>query len=452
MPTQENDVVRPTTGGSQLEGIAGVKQEQEMFEVEEKKTLGERLSVVRDQLKMGPHHKMERFGIMLGATLILGVGVVGTSFASYHEKMTNVATETARLSEDFTFSKTDQMGKIINVFGNKAHTDVFVLFQFNDPKSMSAEAKNYQVFITGEQDSLDPAESPKSEFGLFGSTGYGYVRFSSKTPVENGTLRVTLRANKTLAADVGEGTVVDDATDAKYDQASFLVNPGATKLVASGLAPGEDDPVALYRSLVGKAEDAKVRDAITEKTREMASLLNKSKEYETRIRSAGYIPPATPKFIAGDYVENDTLHAASNVYNAHVLDYPNVRLEDGYLARVLKTAPSFDVYMSRWREKDAYDNDKGAKSEELVRPETLKSLKGDPLTLANVIDGESPSAQVGVRTASDDLFEVYTEYLAAKREIQKNLTYKLLVIDADVQSQPTTFSKVDSPKKHIYLY
>lgn len=448
--TQKEDVVRPTGSSNALEGIAGVKAEQELFEVVEKPTFGERLASVRDRLKMGPHHKMERFGIILGATLICTTGVIGTSFASYQHKMTNVATETAKVSPDFTFSKTQQGGKIIDVFGNTKHTDVFVLFQFGDIKTMSAEAKNYQVFITGEQENLDPEEVPKGEFGLFGSTGYGYVRFSDTKRIENGTLRVTLRANKTLATNTGEGSVTSDATDAKYDQATFLVNPGATKLVASGLAFGESDPVALYRSLVAEAADAKVRETIATKTVEMASLINKSKEYENRIRSAGYIPPAAPKFMVGDYVEGETLHAASNVYNAHPLDYTKTKLTDGYLTQVLKTASSFDAYMAQWREKEGYD--KGSKAEELERPERLKGLKGDPLNLETVIDGESPSAQVGVRTAAYDLFDVYQQYLADKREIQRSQTYKMLVIDADIQSQPTTFSKVSSPKKHIFFY
>lgn len=415
-----------------------------------KPTLGERLAELRDRFKMGSHHKMERFGILLGATVVGLVLVTGASYSNYHAKMTNVETTTALVSTDFSFSKTGQGGKVVGVFGDEGHKDVFVLFQLDDPKSMSTAAKNYQVFITGEKENLEPEMIPTGEFALFGSTGYGYIRFEDKQGLENGALRVTIRANEKLAADNGPATETFDASDAKYDQGTFLVNPGAKQLTPSTLALGESDPSKLYRALVGQAADDAVRVKITESTTKMASLLNRSKEYENRIRSAGYIPPAIPKFVQGDYVENEVLHTASDVFNAHKVDYASTTLADGYVKQVTSDEASFDGYMAAWRERELVNTT--ITSETIKAPDGVKNKTGEKMRFETVIDGESPSAQVGVKTATMDLFQVYQDYLTEKRKIQREYAYDLLVIDADVQSQNATFSRVTSTKKHIFFY
>lgn len=430
-------------------GIGGV-QEETVLDTPEALTMGERIAQVRDRFKMGPHHKMERFGIILGTTVVGLVLVTGLSYSNYHHDMTNVETATALLSTDFTFSKTNQTGTVEGVFGDATKKDVFVLFKLSDPKSMSTAAKNYQVFITGEKENLDPELVPTGSFALFGSTGYGFIRFEDKRGLENGTLRVTIRANAKLAAEAGAPTVEGDATDAKFDQATFFVNPGATKTTPVDVAVGEDDPRVLYRALVGQAADKKVRDNIQVSTDLMANLLNRAKEYDNRIRSAGYIPQPTPKFVQGDYVEDKVLHAETNVYNAHGLDYATKTLADGYVNQVLKDGETFDAYMAKWREKDI-SRDVPA-SEMLARPTVIKSVDGTSLNLDSVVENESPSAQLGVKTAATDLFDTYQSYLTEKRKIQRDYAYKLLVIDADVQSQEATYSEVTSTKKHIFFY
>lgn len=439
---------RPNGRKTAPRGIGGT-QEQVTLDTPTPLTVGERIAVVRDRFKMGPHHKMERFGIVLGTT-VLGLALVtGLSYSNYHHDMTNVETATALLSTDFSFSKTGQTGTVEGVFGDATKQDVFVLFKLTDPKSMSTAAKNYQVFITGEKENLDPDIVPTGSFALFGSTGYGFIRFEDKRGLENGTLRVTVRANAKLAAEDGKPTVEGDASDAKFDQATFLVNPGATKTTRVDVAIGEDDPRVLYRALVGQAADAKVREDIQTSTDLMANLLNRAKEYDNRIRSAGYIPQPTPKFVQGDYVDEGVLHAETNVYNAHPLDYTKT-LADGYVDQVLQDGETFDAYMAKWREKDI-SRDVPA-SELLSRPTVVKSVDGTSLNLDSVVENESPSAQLGVKTAATDLFDTYQSYLTEKRKIQRDYAYKLLVIDADVQSQQATYSEVTSTKKHIFFY
>lgn len=436
-------------------GMKGMKETVKDEEVEstDETSFATKLVGLRDKYKLGPHHKIERFGVFFGISVLGLVLTSGAALAVYRSDMANMASETAIMSEDFEYSLSGQGGGVLGVFGDVKRTDVTVLFKMDDPKSMSADADTYQLFITGLSDSIDPATAPDVSFGLFGATGYGYIRFEQASGLPNEVLDVTIRSSAELS--IADGQVSSDVTDgsfSEYDQARLLVNPGATRVTKATYPVGEEDPVKLYTGLVGNTLDAEIREEIEKSTLSMKTSLNRADEYASRLAKAGYEVPKTPWFLKGDYVDkDDDLRASSYLALAHKVNYKDYSLEDGYIKQVAGDLRGFDKYVEDYNEKRSTDHlREGKKSETVVLPEVLVREDGTKLKLSNVIPGSSSSAQVSAKEALTDLSDTWRAYLDEKRKIQVDYSYKLLVLDADVLSQKESYSKND--KKDLAVF
>ena len=172
----------------------------------------EKAKGVRDKLKLGPHHKMERFTIMAGASIAFLLLFAVMSFASHRSDVANLESSQASFTEAFDFSLSGQTGTVEGVYGDENNTDVMVLFSFDDPTAMSNNADNYELFITKQnRGSMNEETAPNVQMGIFGSTGHGVIRFSSKTgePIESELLNVVIRANTTLASGGGGAMETD---------------------------------------------------------------------------------------------------------------------------------------------------------------------------------------------------------------------------------------------------
>lgn len=415
-------------------------------------TLTQRLVQFRDKYKLGPHHKMERFGLLFGVSVTGIVLVAGIAFFINRADMANIASETAIMSEEFTYSLSGQSGDVLGVYGDSKRTDVTVLFQMDDPKSMSADAKNYQLFITGAKDSIDPATAPDVSFGLFGSTGYGFIRFEDKKGLPNEVLDVTIRSSANLSISESSSTELTGDSFSEFDQAQLFVNPGATRVSKVDYPVGEEDPTKLYTTLVGKGLDEEIRKEIEASTKLMGTSLNRATEYRNRLESSGYVPPKTPWFVEGDYIDKDGYaHFDSYLSLAHKVDYKDYTLADGYIRQVAGDLKGFDKYVEAYNDKQAHDyNRDDKKPEDVKEPERLKRKDGSSLTLANVITGTSSSAQVAAKDATTDLIESWRTYVMEKGKIQRQYTYKMLVLDADVLSQRETYSKNDTKDVAVF--
>ncbi|WP_145142322.1 hypothetical protein [Paenibacillus sp. Y412MC10] len=443
-------------GKSLLKGLKN--QDPETVEVDstDEVPLFERLIRLRDRFKFGPHHRMERFTIMLSATVAFLLLFSGLSLAQDRSNVARQVSSQARYTESFTFSLSGQKMYVDGVFGDPDHTDVMVLLRLQDPKGMSVDASNYQLFITGLNKSLD--SGPKTTFSMFGSTGYAVVRFQSDAPISKRILDVTIRANEQLTSQAGSKSSGDksntDGSFAKYDQGRFYVNPGADNItILDWLAPGEKNPAKLYTALVAEAKDEQIREQLKTQTSEMNNLLKRAKEYTNRLVAAGYEAPKTPWFVEGDYIdENGGLVAAKNLAGAHLFDYSTKTIRDGYIKQVMGSLSEFDEYMKKKTESTniATDDKNAARKEQVEQIDILKNEDGSTLDLRLVSTGTSPSAQVAAKDSTESLQQTWRSYLSIKQKVQRDLMRSLLVLDSDVLSQELGFSEQQNDKSVTY--
>lgn len=410
-----------------------------------------KMKATRDKLKLGQHHKMERFTILTGGAFVFLFLFTIMAFVSHRSDVENLESSQAAFTETFAYSLSGQQGQLRGVYGDESKTDVMVLFQMDDPTAMSANADNYELFVTKDgRQSLAPDYPLDVEFSLFGSTGYGLVRFQSTNdaPIESQTLNVTIRANASLAAE-GDGAVeteegVVDESFNDFDQASMIVNPGSVNIEPiEGLATGEDDPTKLYIPLVAEEQEAAILEKIAARTSELGTFLNRSDEYLGRIESAGFVPPEEPWYIAGDEISEDG-HFVSNedVARSHDFDYTEHTIRDGYLNQVIDGLYEYEEYMAS---KSDQDQDPVAQATEYQREsvpavESLTKTDGSTVALEMIITGSSSATNVAGKDATESLLTTWGDYLSAKQDLQRQLMGELLILDAEVRSQAELFT------------
>lgn len=426
-----------------LRGLKDSREKNQEEEVQqEKPSVVERVKGLRDKLKLGPHHKMERFTVVLGATLSLLLSLTVMAFFSYRSDVANLESSQAVLTNDFEFSLSSQQGHVEGVYGNKDKTDVMVLLQFQNPQEMSMNAKNYKLFITRQQGTMD--YKPKVSFSIFGSTGYGIIRFQNDKPLKQEVLDITIRANKDLSLDDNDGATYTGDTDnldesfSEYDQARILVNVGANNVeTLKNLKPNETDPRKLYIALVAHEEDSAIHEEIEKTTAELERLLERAKEYSSRLTTMGYIAPEEPWFIKGDYVDkHGVFRPATRLSQSFNINYWSKDIHDGYISQVVDDFSKFDDYMAQFS--TTGDNAEEEKVEQITE---LKRKDGTVLDLDAVTTDESPTDQVAAKDALESLVSTWETYVDDKATLQRDLMRELLLLDADVQSQPVSYTE-----------
>lgn len=440
-------------GKSKLKGVRSADDSPVEKENAEAKGFGARLISLRDRFKLGPHHKMERFTILLSGTLMFLLLFTGISFAGHQSKVATQLSVQSVFTTDFTFSLSQQRGNVVGVYGDADRKDVMVVFQMANPETMSADASNYEVFLTGEKDEME--YKPEVTFGLFGSTGYGMIRFEHDEGMQNEVLDVIIRSNSSLTE---TGSVSDedlvDASFGTFDQAQIYVNPGAGEInEMDTIEPGEDDPSRLYAALVAETEDAEIRTRIDKETKAIQTAINQADEYQNRLVAAGFKPPETPWFVEGDYVDDEGVyHAAKPLLGSYGITYDGRSLLDGYINQVADDLNDYDAFIVAYEERlfDARNDDLTPK-EEVENVKVLTRDDGSELDLSGVTTGSSPTAQVAAKESTEALRRVWQSHLAAKKTIQTELALELLLLDADVLSQPSMYSEA-SGEKTVYFY
>lgn len=426
-------------------------------EDESKQSLFKRMMALRDKLKLGPHHKMERFTIMLSVTLSLLLIFSVVSFISYRSDVSALASSQASFTDNFTFSLSGEQGTVEGVYGNKNHTDVMVLFKLENPEDMSANAKNYRLFITGDSGSI--SYKPHVTFALFGSTGYGIIRFQSPNPIPQQVLDVTIRSkvnlsdNDSSVSPSDDESIENDSSFKKYDQARLVVNPGAQNIkVLHGFKSGETDPSKLYTALVAKAQDQEIHHEIKDELKTLSKLLDREKEYTNRIEAAGYIPPKQPWIIQGDKVQDGRLYTSHHLVGAYVFNYWDKDISDGYVNQVVDTPSKLNAYMTK--QKNAVDNMTATEQErEEVNTiiDTIKSTDGSTLDLNGISDDDSSSSEIALKSNVTALADTWSSYASEKSKLEHDLLSRLLLLDSDVLSQPENYS-ASSGKEAVIFY
>lgn len=410
---------------------------------------------MRDKFRLGKHFKMERFVLFFGLAVLMLLSSTGLAFKNYRADVTNLVSSQALLSENVRFSLSNQEMEPIGVYGDKERKDVMVLLRMADVKSMSLDANNYQLFIKGQSSKLK--RSPKVSFSIFGTTGYVLIRFQDDKPLPKQVLAVTIRANEELSERTGSGEGYDKYDDSysEFDQGLLFVNPGAELVTeVDSLALGETNPEKLYMSLVADAKDVEIREEVNTLTKSLNSLMLRSKEYTNRLIATGFIPPETPWFIDGDYVDEDgVFRPARDVSRAHVFDYYTKDIHDGYLNQIMKDPSEIDTYMNRTFEEFVSSStiNEEDEVESVNETELLKRKDGSSLALDKVSPDASSMSDVTTLETVRTLESTWSTYLDEKRRLQREVLRKFIVLDSDVRSQSTGYS-INNQEDSVFLY
>lgn len=429
--------------GNNMRGLRNRKEKEPEETVEGISPWLARMTNLRDKLKLGAHHKMERFTVMMGATITALLVFTFFSFVSHSGDVRQNVSAQAIYTNSFSFSLSDQTMSVEGVFGNEDKTDVMVLLKMGSSENMSTNAENYELFITGEKKEL--SYEPKVSFSIFGSTGYAVIRFEHDEPIPKEIVDVTIRSNSELA-DASRPPSNSDSEDGSFsmfDQGKFYVNLGADGVeVIDGLTKSETDPTKLYTVLVAEEKDIEIHEEIETETKELGVLLNRMNEFSNRLTSAGYLPPPTPTFILGDYINDDgEFISANDVAGAYAFDYTESTIRNGYINQVMSDVSEYSQFMKEHKERTEAGNMEVSGREQVERSSVLRLENGSEIEMNTIVTGISPSADVSAKGTVESLESTWRTYIRHKVKLQRDLMLQLLVLDADVQSQRTFYSE-----------
>lgn len=375
-----------------------------------------------NKYKIGKHHKIERFTILVASALFLLGGLTTVSFAKDLGKKSTVSVAKARYSETIEYSKSGNSGTVDGVFLSEDGRTGYVLLKMNDVANVSLDASSYTLYLRGALSKL--SYDPTVYLLVFGSSGYQALVIHNEDGVKNQPLEITMRANKTF---IENGKALRDdsysASFKEFDQARLYVNPGATKATKSKALNQTDIGISdLYYELVAKRVDKEIHQRIGESKAKIATMLDRATEYNDRIENLGFDAPEAPVWMGDGYI----------VPGGIELNY-NKELSDGYALQVVPSYSELSDYIR------ARDIDTGRKEDpaEIVE---LFSKNGGSLYLDEVADGVSPDTDVALKSYARELLTIWNNVLSEKMTLQRNIGREMLQLDQNVKGQESAYS------------
>ncbi|OLT27057.1 hypothetical protein BJF83_19540 [Nocardiopsis sp. CNR-923] len=402
-------------------------------------------------MKLGPHHAIERFGVItsiIAATFVLLL--VSTIISAVGNNRARLD-ETALYTASFTTSRTELSGSVDGVYTNEEGTRALVLMRFRDSDmgSFSTDAINYQAYLTGSNEQLDTQPLRTTITGsivVFGSTGYLGVVLDSDAPFEQQIISLTLRANSELVYQEDAGRALredlqDDGSFAEFDQWRLFLNPGASGTeVATSLAGARIDPSALYYELVVAEQEEELRAAMDEQLMEMGAVLNRIDEYDgemNRVNVDGVFiePPEVPVQVAGDAVTGEEPDADTESTLALETDWVHPRgydfdwrsgsVEEGYLDAIMPEDETSYVTFLGEKARAEEENSRFAANDmewRLTDGNDLREYR------------ESGQAMDPLRDIMNNSTQAYQDYYRLKTDYQVDSLSDLLELEVTLRS------------------
>lgn len=402
------------------------------------------------KFRLDSHHAIERFGIVSGVLGVSFILIFGGASISAVMNQTEQLSNTALYTPSFTTSKTQLGGDVSGVYVNEDRTRSMVLMKFSSPDSVSANARNYQSFLTGSNRNL-AEEALKSEVTgevvVFGSTGYLAAVLESKQPFAQQILNLTLRANSELVYKPGEtGKVRKDLQGQdsfiENDQWRVYVNPGAGEAEVSELLNGaEFDPGAVYAELIVKPQEDEIRKKLDDQLGQMRADLARIAEYEADMRRVNVdgtflVPPAKLEQISGDEVIGDvatdkkesTLELRTEWVSPSGFDFDwrDGSVREGYLDSLVPEGESYVTFLA----------DKAAMSRERTGVSQLVNSMEWKLSNDRFLDDYSSSdtAMKPLFDIRNGLAQAYQDYYSHKIDYQVKGYGELIDLEVELRN------------------
>ena len=410
-------------------------------------SLRETLTTYAAKMKLGPHHAIERFGVVTACfTVTFAVLLTGTIVSATANNRARLS-ETALYTTSFTTSRTELSGNVEGVYTNSDNDRALVLMRFRDSSagSFSADAANYQAFLTGSNERLDTQALSTDITGsivVFGSTGYLGVVLESDAPFAQQIMSLTLRANSELVYSEDSNRKLredlqDDGSFLEFDQWRVFLNPGASGTIeANSLEGGRVDPNSLYYELVVAEQEEEIRAEMEEQLLQMRAALNRIAEYDgemSRVNVDGVFiePPEVPRQISGDSItgqeaeeENESTLALETDWvhpRGYDFDWRKGSVDEGYLDDIMPAEETSYV---------TFLNEKARASDEessLISANDIEWLLTDGNNLKEY--GHSDQSIKPLRDIMNNMTTAYQDYSRLKTAYQVDSYSALLELE-----------------------
>lgn len=412
------------------------------------------------KLKLDSHHAIERFGVTMGVMTalfaLLFVSTLGSSVLNNHTKLDS----TALYTSSFTTSKSQLTGSVPGVYISPDHQRAMVMMKFEDSSSgsFSANAENYQGFLTGSDAKLNTESLDsdiKGSIMMFGSTGYMGVVLDSDQPFAQQILNLTLRANSELVYQDEPGKLRKDLKDdnsfAAHDQWRLFVNPGASGAKETeALAGNKVDAGAIYADLVINPQEEKVRTDMDQQLAQMQVDQKRIAEFEDTMATAKtvdgvkIVPPKVPKQIRGDEITGEpataeglsTLDMKTDWVSprGYGFDWRSGSVAEGYLEDLVPKDSSYSKFLSK---KADIDTDESFQVNDLVwKLSDGSNLKEDY--------DSSDSAVRPLTEVMNNLSQAYQDYYKHKVKYQEDSYSDLLELEVSLRNVESGYSLNDA--------
>ncbi|MET0886600.1 MAG: hypothetical protein ABWX92_09140 [Mycetocola sp.] len=418
-------------------------------------------------LRLDSHHAIERFGIFFGVVVVTFVLIFSSASVSAVTNQAAKMDSTTLYTPTFTTSKTQLGGDVNGVYVSSDRTRAMVLMQFNDPSSVSANAKKYQAFLTGSTAALaDEALKTNitGEIVTFGSTGYMAMVLDSDAPFEQQILNLTMRANSELVYLPSESRKVrkdleGQKTFSEFDQWRLYFNPGASGATKSKALDGERfDAGSVYAALVVAPEEETIRNSMDEQLAQMRVDQTRISEYESEIRRTNVdgvfiTAPDVPEQIAGDEISGtpaadknpSTLKLETDWVNPRGFDFDwrNGSVAEGYLEDIVPEDESYVTYLT---DKAVLTDDDDSGS---LRVNDLVWNLSDGGLLTDY--GTSNKAMKPLFDIRNGLSQAYQDYQKHKDDYQVDAYTELIELEVDLLNVRSGASTNDD-EKALFTY
>lgn len=403
--------------------------------------------------RRGSHYKMECFTATFAALLVC-IGVVsGMCLHQDFSKQGDAIQTKAKYNSEFTTSKTDIKGNVIDVYASKDKTKAFVLFQFENVADVSTDANQYRSFLTAASvvgNSNKIQGKPAGSIYVFGNTGYMGVYLVNDEGFKPQVLQLTVRSLKELKANTLTKSKSEQAkTDPSFtenDQFNIYANPGADdatniECLNSSSAPTITD---LFNETVGKTMEKEFKAKLVDDLNQMKASLTKINEYSTRLtKQDGVQLPDAPELVAGDSITVDDNGTKDNqdddkfvtkfgkiATGGYDFDWQNGHIGDKWLNKLIAKTDSPNMTPEQYFSMQV----KARQSNNANSAGNLSNIKwmmkdGTPLEDLNT--GNSDTGRyTNINKDCQNLVNAWQDYVHTKVQYQTTDLEKLLALDA----------------------
>lgn len=427
-------------------------------------------------LHRGSHYKMERFAVMF-SVLVVCIGVVGgLCFHRDFRNQDNSIQTKAKYNEEFTTSKTDIKGKVIDVYASKDKTKAFVLFQFEDVSEVSTDANQYRSFLTaasvrGNSHTIDG--KPAGSIYVFGNSGYMGVYLVNDEGFKPQVLQLTVRSLKELKTNDAQPSqsqseqAKTDPSFAENDQFDIYANPGADDATNIACLNSNQAPTVteLFNQTVGKTMEKELKEKLVEDLKEMKASLTKVNEYSARLtQQDGVQLPEPPELVAGDSIKVDNNGTKDNqkddkfitkfgkiAAGGYDFDWQNGHVGDGWLDKLIAKTGSPNMTPEQYfsMQVKARSGDDVNSAGNLT---DIQWMMKDGTPLEDLNTGNSDTGRyTDINKDCQNLVNAWQDYIRAKVQYQTTDLEKLLALDAASGVVSDTAS-INTDDKAVMVY